>query len=264
MPDGIRAGHRTHWTCWGDGHGAPALFIHCSLAHARAWDGVAARLPGLAMTGFDMPGHGQSADWTGQGDYQDVTTAIARSFLQGPTHLIGHSFGATVALRLALEAPELVQSLILIEPVLFAAAEPQALARHERAFAPFVAAYEAGQTEQATRIFTEMWGTGQNWADLSPRQRAYATARIPLVVAGSPATFDDRAETLAPGRLEALDIPVLLLEGAASPPVIAAIQTALQARLPQAEREVIEGAGHMLPVTHPGAVATAIARSLSL
>jgi lipase len=53
---------------------------------------------------------------------------------EGPVHLIGHSFGATVALRLAIEAPERVASLTLIEPVLFAAAPdgPEKRANAER------------------------------------------------------------------------------------------------------------------------------------
>jgi pimeloyl-ACP methyl ester carboxylesterase len=74
------------------------------------------------MTAFDLPGHGQSADWDGHGDYGRRTAEVAATFYTEPLHLIGHSFGAVTALRLALAAPEGVRSLTLIEPVLFAAA----------------------------------------------------------------------------------------------------------------------------------------------
>lgn len=60
---------------------------------------------------------------------------IARAALGAPVDVIGHSFGATVALRLALERPELVRSLVLVEPVLFAAAK----AAEDPRFAAFAA-----------------------------------------------------------------------------------------------------------------------------
>jgi pimeloyl-ACP methyl ester carboxylesterase len=68
---------------------------------------------------------------------------------------------------------------------------------------------------------------------------------------------------LAPGALEALDRPVLLLEGAESPTVVAEIQAALAARLPRARRVVLPGAGHMAPMTHPEAVARVLSAHLA-
>jgi lipase len=53
-------------------------------------------------------------------------------------------------------------------------------------------------------------------------------------------------------------VPVLLVEGADSPPVIDAVQAALAARLPQAARMIVPGAGHMVPITHPDLVARAV------
>ena len=57
---------------------------------------------------MDMPGHGQSADWDGRHEYQTLVAQAAAACCDGPTHLIGHSFGATAALRLAVERPKLV------------------------------------------------------------------------------------------------------------------------------------------------------------
>ena len=77
-----------------------------------------------------------------------------------------------------------------------------------------------------------------------------------------PVLEQDRERLLAPGRLEALDLPVLLLEGAQSPPIVAAIQSVLAARLPRAKRAIVPGAAHMLPITHPREVAELIRASL--
>jgi lipase len=61
---------------WGEGNARPVLALHCSLAHAGAWSGVAQRLPGVALTAFDQPGHGRAEPWDGQSDLHGLTTRI--------------------------------------------------------------------------------------------------------------------------------------------------------------------------------------------
>jgi lipase len=251
-----RAGIATYVQHWG--HGAePALMIHCSLAHSGAWAGVAARLSDkLTMTAFDLPGHGQSADWDGQGDYGRRAAEVAATFFTEPLHLIGHSFGAVTALRLALAAPEGVRSLTLIEPVLFAAArdhpEWETYVRDDSAIR---AALDSGDRLGAARAFMAQWGTGAAWEDLPGRTRAQALARIHLIPAAEPLLRHDNAGLLSPSRLEQLSAPVMLICGTASPPVIARIAEVIAERLPDVGVAKVPGAGHMLPVTHPDQVA---------
>ena len=76
-------------------------------------------------------------------------------------------------------------------------------------------------------------------------------------MAASRAALDDDTARLLP-RLAQLACPVLLVEGDRSPPVIAEIRTALGAAIPGHHLAVIDGAGHMAPVTHPVAVADKI------
>ncbi|RVT82868.1 alpha/beta hydrolase [Rhodobacteraceae bacterium CCMM004] len=242
-----------------------AVAVHCALASGAAWAPVAERLGDLlTVAAPDMPGHGQSPAWDGRGDYQAAVAAGAGALCDGPTLLMGHSFGATAVLRLALERPDLAAGLILIEPVLFAATRGtpvfDALLRLER---PAMAALEAGDAEGAARRFTAVWGGGTDWAALTPRQRAGHARRMPLVAAGAAGIVDDVGGILAPGRLEALAVPVLLIAGQDSPPVIAAIQAELARRLPRAHEVTVPGAGHMLPLTHPAAVADAIRAHLT-
>ena len=178
--------------------------------------------------------------------------------------LIGHSFGATVALRMALERPEAIRSLTLIEPVLFAAARAAgdpAWRQNLRALQPFATAIAAGDRIAAAAAFQAVWGV--SFSDMPAPQRDYLAARIHLIAAVDPTLQQDTAGLLAFGRLEALGLPVLLVEGATSPPVIAAIQTELQRRLPQVTRTVVPGAGHMSPLTHPAEVAALIAAHIA-
>jgi lipase len=141
--------------------------IHCSLAHHETLMPLAAKLAPAHDVFFDLPGHGRSAPWAGT-DYHSDATAVAAALLHGPTHIIGHSFGATVALRLAVERPDLVSRVTLIEPVMFATAIGTAAhGAHQFAMEPFVAAWNAQDRNVATQVFLDMWGDGRAWGDLS-------------------------------------------------------------------------------------------------
>ncbi len=260
---GELAGVPAAWRTYGTGP-VQALALHCALGHSGAWAGLAAKLPGLTITALDLLGHGRSADWDGVSDYHATATAMAVDLAERtgtPLVLIGHSLGGTVALRMALERPGIAARLVLIEPVLFIAADPQALAAHMAQHAAFAASL-AGDRARAAALFQEIWGNGQPFADAPESQRRYITERIHLIDAPAPALNEDRAGMLAPGRLEGLRAPVLLLRGDRSPEVVEAIGTQLSRRLPDAEQAVIAGAGHMLPITHPADCAARIAAFL--
>ncbi|MGR3760029.1 alpha/beta fold hydrolase [Roseobacteraceae bacterium NS-SX3] len=238
----------------------PVLAVHCSLAHSGAWRGLAAEMgEEITLTAFDLLSHGRSPDWDGQGNYQTLNVEGGLEHLSRPVDLVGHSFGATVALRMAAERPELVKSLTLIEPVLFAAAKadaPAALAAMEAESAPFDEMHAAGDLEGATRFFNRMWGPGKpRWPDLPDQTRAAMLRAMPVIPASYETLYLDENGILAPGYLDPVTMPVLLLAGAESQPVMQIINRGLARRLEDAQAEVVPGAGHMLPVTHPGEVA---------
>ncbi|QFT79559.1 Pimeloyl-[acyl-carrier protein] methyl ester esterase [Roseovarius sp. THAF27] len=265
MPEALKAGFPTYWTTFGQGP-QPALAIHCSLAHSGSWGALARHLSGaLTLTAFDMPGHGRSGAWDGRGEIQEVTAEIAADLLDGPAHVIGHSFGATVALRLAVMRPELVRSLVLIEPVFFAVALadcPEMRDGFEVQMAGFANGMRAGDPEAAARGFLHVWGNGTEWESLSATERKRLAGQMHLVEAGHPALYEDAGAMLAPGVLQNVSQPVLLIEGSDSPDIISVIDDGLASRLPRARRAVIAGAGHMAPLTHARQVGAEILRFL--
>ena len=258
MPDALPPFR--HWDCGGP---RPVLALHCSLAHSGAWAGLAHHLRGVALTASDHPGHGRAEDWDGEQDYHALATRQATALAQqlamdGAIDLIGHSFGGTVALRIALENPDLIRSVTLVEPVIFAAARGTPAFDRMPKFHADLPALIARDREKAATLFHTEWGDGTALADLPERQRRYITDRIHLVAAANPALVDDNAGLTPPGRFEGLDVPVLLIEGANSPEVVGAINGALAARLPRANRLIVPCAGHMVPISHAAQVALAV------
>ncbi|MFN7222902.1 MAG: alpha/beta fold hydrolase [Paracoccaceae bacterium] len=248
---------------WDRGGVRPVLALHCSLAHGGEWTAMAEHLTGVTVIAPDLPGHGTMPLWDGQSDIHTESTRLAINLAEasGTIDVIGHSFGATVALRLALERPDLVQSVSLIEPVLFAAAraaESPAFWPFHETHAVFAKTVAQGDLAEAAAGFLRIWGDGSDWSSLPERQRRYITERIAQVVGQDSALMQDSAGLLAYMRLESLGVPVLLLEGTESPQIVGAIQSALAERLPQVQRVVVPGAGHMLPLTHPKEVALAV------
>lgn len=265
MPRDERAGFPTYWTTFGQGPRA-ALAIHAGLQSSASWGGLARYLSGaLTITAFDMPGHGRSGPWDGRGEIQGVTAEIAAAFPEAPVDVLGHSFGATVALRLAVARPGLVRSLVLIEPPFFAVAfadHPEMRATLAAETAGFTRAMAAGDHLAAAEAFVAIWGDETPWAEVPTAQREILSAQMPLIAAGHGALYQDVGGLLKPGALDVLDMPVSLIEGSRSPGIIGAIHEGLAARLPQAERAVIIGAGHMAPITHPAQVSDEVLRFL--
>lgn len=238
-----------------EGAARRALAIHCTLGHAGAWRGVAAALKDdLSLLAFDLPSHGKSGVWDRTGNVHDVATEMARGVISAPMDLIGHSFGATIALRIAVESPELVRSLTMIEPVYFAAAlqdDPALAAQYARDTAPLDAAFASGDEREAARVFNRDWGDGTPWEDLPERMRDHMARLVHYVPASAAFVHHDSAGLLQEGRMARAAMPAVVIEGDQSPPMSAKIAVSLQKRLPDLERVVVNGAGHMLPVTHP-------------
>jgi lipase len=91
------------------------LAIHGLTGHGRRWQTVATKhLPELSIAAPDLIGHGRSswaAPWT-----LDANVAALADLLHEPVVVVGHSFGGAVALNLAATRPDLVSSLVLLDP----------------------------------------------------------------------------------------------------------------------------------------------------
>jgi len=97
------------------GSGQPILFVHGSLAFGEeTWTNQLPLSARWKLLIVDRCGHGLSPD-TGRSGWDEQAEDIVG--LLGPgAHLVGHSYGGTVALLAALRRPQSVRSLTLVEP----------------------------------------------------------------------------------------------------------------------------------------------------
>lgn len=260
------AGYATHLSTYGNGP-RKGLLLHCSLAHGGVYGQLGAAVGGaLSLTSFDQPGHGRCEDWREDGDLQDKVTEMALELLTEPMDLIGHSFGGTVALRLAVERPEMVRTMTLCEPVMLAVAKadnPEAEAILTRDLGGFAKAYAEGDRALAAQIFTGFYGDGRDWAALSEESRKAIVDRIHLIEAGRRAVHEDFYDLIGSGALEAITAPTLIIDGCNGGPVMDGVCAGLAQRLQNAYRVRVSDGGHMVPLTRPNAVAREILQLMS-
>lgn len=240
---------------------SPLALIHCGLGRAKNWRPFLDALGGdVSPLLIELPGHGLAEDYDETRDYSDQAVELALDEMPStPVPLIGHSLGAAIALRIAVERPYRISSLVLIEPVFFAAVKGQwAYDRIARDLLSFTKKVEAGEHATAVKEFHKVWGDGRDWKDISAEDRSYMTARIGLVAAANPLIWDDRPNLLREGRLENLDFPVTFIDGENTHPAIPEIISAMGDRIPDAEWVSVKEAGHMVPLTHPEQVVQAV------
>lgn len=106
----------------GQPDGAPVLFIHGASSNLREWSqSLGAQLdPDIHVIAFDRPGHGYSSRPANAASLA-VQAQFAAQVLEalnkkGPATIVAHSLGSAVALRLALDRPDLVKNIILLAP----------------------------------------------------------------------------------------------------------------------------------------------------
>ena len=101
------------------GTGAPLVVLHGLLGSSRNWQsaGVALAERGHRVLAVDLRNHGVSP-WGDDCGYPalagDVVACLERLAL-GPVHLVGHSMGGKTAMRLAMDRPDLVARLTIVD-----------------------------------------------------------------------------------------------------------------------------------------------------
>jgi 2-succinyl-6-hydroxy-2,4-cyclohexadiene-1-carboxylate synthase len=114
----------------GDGPGV--LWVHGYTLDSTVWAALWERLPGWRHLGVDLPGHGASRPLADDESLAGLGAELVRVAVdQGARHLVGLSFGSTVALAAAIAAPTAFSSLVLAAPAVAGApTDPEAQVRY--------------------------------------------------------------------------------------------------------------------------------------
>jgi pimeloyl-ACP methyl ester carboxylesterase len=172
----------------------------------------------------------------------------------GGARVIGHSYGGLVALNVALAEPSLVRSLHLFDPVAFGLLDPVADAD---ALAPLHALDMTwDDSERWLRMFVDFWQGPGAWDGLREPVRA-EFRRVGWVLSEGVRSLT--VDTTPLSAYRGLAMPVQVMTGEHSPLPARRVDERLAAAIAGARLDVIAGAGHLAPVTHPDAFARVLA-----
>jgi len=244
------------------GEGTPFVFLHSGVGSAGEWREVFSLWPEeCRLIAVDAYRDGEFPSATKRrtlDDYADQVHAVVEH-VGGPVHLIGFSWGGATALHAAITTPEIVASLTVVEPE----------------------AYSLLKTEYAAE-FAEITELRDRWREHVGADRWYEAFEEFVDFYNGPGSFarwpSDRRDAfldaqrargdlwdvlfdapLTPDTLRTVARPAHVVEGSATSAVDHAICDAVRRYVPDVRHSVIEGAGHMMPLTHPAELTRTLA-----
>lgn len=245
------------------GSGAPVVFVHGAFLDLRFWEPERqAMAQQYRFIAYTSRYHGTAA-WPDTGkDYSAATHAAdLAAFLgqlhAGPVHLVGHSYGGLLAAIVAVEHPELLRSVTLVDPSIGALLTdmPEAksvLDERSKAMARSREAVKAGDAVQATKLLFE-WVNNQGPGAFdrqseAVRQMILDNARtVPLFLA-APAPPAVSCATLG-----SVKTPTLVTGGEQTPRFYSLINEVVVRCIPGSRLVTIPQATHPMPIQNPAA-----------
>ena len=260
---GLHAAYRV----WGDG--PPLVLLHGGGGSSALWSKVADALgAGRRLIAPDLLGCGETAGWPEKGalthDLQaELVAAVLAVTTSGPVDIVGHSYGGATAVRLAVNRPQKVRSLLLIEPILTCLLREAGDPTYEESVAVnrfFVASVDAGKPEAAWQTFLDARNGEGTWARLQDKRKQDFLAQSAQSRETSLSNLTNRTTA---AECAALSVPMTIVCGASTTPADRRTSEVLRDAVRAARYEILDGAGHMSPLSHPQDVARLIGEHLA-
>ena len=239
------------------GAGSPVVLLHSGGLSSRQWGRLGEHLAGShRVLAPDFLGYGRSSAWPEGELFHFILDVLAVEALVDRlgerVHLVGHSYGGFIALLVALHRPQWVRSVAAFEPVAFGVL-------HSSGDADGLASLAAanvdaslrdtpiGGQEPWLRAFVDYWNEEGAWDRLSEPARGSFRAVGWKLYGEVRSLLLDRTPHQAYAMLP---VPTLLMSGEASTIAARRVAAILAEAMPDARLRMLEGAGHMGPLTH--------------
>ena len=251
------------------GEGPVLVLLHAAGSTGAQWRGVLAELDDKYHTITpDGWGHGKSSFWPDpdtllHDDQADLVKRILDEVGVERFDLIGHSYGGGTAIRFVLEHPEMVRSLVLIEPMvaclLRELGETDALAELEGIQDDFRERLAKDGPEAAWQGFLDFRNEPGTWVGYAEKTRQNFIRRTPAQLANFNANANNRTTQ---AEVRSIDKSTLVIRGVDTSLYDMRMSEIVTETIPGAEFLILEDAGHMSPLTHPERVTREILRHI--
>lgn len=234
----------------------PVLLLHGIADRAQTWSFVMPHLTEIGpVYALDLAGFGLSGFPPGQ-RYATITQQVAfvqamiRDVIGKSVLLVGNSMGGWIAIRVALESPELVTSLVLLAP-------GGAILRGRESWEPFLQTVSLADSRTVRAALRQMYGRPPLPLYLAEHGLRSIFQRDP--VTQFIATIDER-DMLYPEDLRAVSVPTALIWGESDRFLPPESRDFFCSNLPNVQVLILPGCGHMPQQQRPRQVAAFIRR----
>lgn len=249
-------GTRLTYRLIGDSTAAPVVFVHGTLADFRAWNGQETAFAQsyrvlVYSRRYHRPNPQTSDDQTYSPKlHAEDLAAMLLTLELPPAHIVGSSYGAYVALALTREHPEMVRSLVLVEPPIVSlltgseSGDPVRRAFFATALDPARAAFAHGDSVAAVRAYYDAVNGVGRFDNLPAAARAELLGDAFELRLEMLANREQYYPPISCADLGRVTKPVLIVRGARSPQMFQLISNELARCFQSDTTVVIPGAGH--------------------
>jgi len=252
------------------GEGPTVILIHSSVAGARQWRSLMEALADrFRLIAVNLYGYGGTGPWPA---HRDQTLLDQAKLLDGllppdgsPISIVGHSFGASVAMKAAVRFRHRLHRLVLLEPnpfyLLKAAGQAEAFDEILSLRTCIAERGGKGDWPSAAAVFADYWTGAGSWASMPADRKAKFAAALEANSHEWAAVMNEKEVSLADWAA-ALPARTTVVSAADSVLSIRAIVTLLREACPHWRFETLREGGHMAPLTRPELVNPLVEKAL--